>query len=94
MAMAFLDQLAVSNRSSYFVLIDDRLSGDRFGAVALICVVFFFKDPPKEATESGLIKNWTKLDPLGVLLLISAMVCLFLALQWGGSALPRSDSNV
>ena len=39
-------------------------------------------------------RKWEELDPFGALLLICAMVCLFLALQWGGSTMPWSNSKV
>jgi hypothetical protein len=35
-------------------------------------------------------KIW-RLDPAGSILLSSSLVCLFLALQWGGASIPWSQ---
>lgn len=40
------------------------------------------------------MEKLVRLDPLGATLLTSSLVCLFLALQWGGTKLPWSDSHV
>ena len=34
------------------------------------------------------------MDPLGAILIIGAVVCFLLALQWGGTTKPWSDSTV
>ncbi|KAL3420899.1 major facilitator superfamily transporter [Phlyctema vagabunda] len=65
-----------------------------FGAVAMVAVWFFFK-PPKR-TESTLTtkEKILEIDLLGALFLICAIVCLLLALQWGGTTYPWSNSKV
>lgn len=35
-----------------------------------------------------------RLDPIGAILLTSSLICLFLALQWGGNQLPWSSPKV
>lgn len=47
----------------------------------------FFWNPPYRKLEPAPISNHIKrLDPLGTLFFIPSVVCLLLALQWGGSA--------
>ena len=41
-----------------------------------------------------LAQKFLKLDPLGALLIISAVVCLLLALQWGGQSMPWGSATV
>ncbi|RDL41997.1 uncharacterized protein BP5553_01976 [Venustampulla echinocandica] len=65
-----------------------------FGAVAIAAIWLFFKPPKRK--ESGLTlkqKIW-ELDLVGALFLICAIVCLLLALQWGGTTYAWKDSKV
>jgi MFS transporter, DHA2 family, glioxin efflux transporter len=55
------------------------------GAVALT-LLFSMKPPKRDSPRKGM--SWKEIalqmDPLGVVLLVSATVCILLALQWGG----------
>jgi hypothetical protein len=42
----------------------------------------------------SIIKKILEIDLLGALFLIGAIVCLLLALQWGGTTYPWKDSRV
>ena len=53
-----------------------------------------FKEPKRESTQKPLREKLATLDPVSTLILIGSMACLVLALQWGGSILPWSDSKV
>ncbi|KAI1171714.1 putative MFS transporter [Nemania sp. FL0916] len=66
-----------------------------FGAVGLIQFWFSLKDPPSPA-KAGLTRTEKirQLDIGGATLLISGITSLLLALQWGGTIYPWSDSRV
>lgn len=65
------------------------------GAVALVCLVFFLESPKKE--DEGplpVTEHITRLDPLGTFFFIPSVVCLILALQWGGSTYAWSNWRI
>ncbi|POR33143.1 Putative HC-toxin efflux carrier TOXA [Tolypocladium paradoxum] len=55
--------------------------------MATIAIIFFTVKytPGKEETTKGGVEKLKHLDPLGAVFLIPAVVCLVLALQWGGA---------
>ncbi|KAF7533874.1 hypothetical protein G7054_g6688 [Neopestalotiopsis clavispora] len=55
-----------------------------FGGVALVVIAFLLNLPDRETTQLPLGKKLAQLDAVGTLLLIPGVVCLLLALQWGG----------
>ena len=56
------------------------------GAVTIFGIALFFKSPPRKSEESiGFLARARQFDPVGTMLFIPAIVCLLLALQWGGS---------
>ncbi|RFU35989.1 hypothetical protein B7463_g365, partial [Scytalidium lignicola] len=65
-----------------------------FGGIALLTVFFFFKNPVRKSTNLSLKQKILNIDLVGALFLICAIVCLLLALQWGGSTYPWRDSKV
>jgi len=65
-----------------------------FGAVALAAVFFFFSNPPKRHEDMTIKEKLEQIDVLGAVLLICSIVCLLLALQWGGTVYPWSHRNV
>ena len=55
----------------------------------------YLLDPPKhEDPDLSYKERLAKMDLLGSTTLISAVVCLLLALKWGGLDYPWSDSKV
>lgn len=68
------------------------------GAVVVVIVIMFLRLPPAKASNpTEALTFWRKaarFDPLGTLLLVPSLVCLLIALQWGGSQYPWSDSRV
>ncbi|KAL4900466.1 hypothetical protein BDW74DRAFT_188295 [Aspergillus multicolor] len=66
-----------------------------FGAVGLILIWFTLRKPPP-AVRGDLpwAQKFRQLDLLGATLLLSATVCLNLALQWGGIVYAWSDAKV
>jgi hypothetical protein len=65
-----------------------------FGGVALATVFFFFTNPPGQHVNMSTKEKLKQIDMLGAFFLICAIVCLLLALQWGGSTYPWHDSRV
>ena len=65
------------------------------GGIAVAFITFFFKTPatarPQKATTREKI---LQLDLPGTFVLMASMVCLFLALQKGGTSLPWSSGEV
>ncbi|KAJ0121621.1 hypothetical protein J7T55_008787 [Diaporthe amygdali] len=65
------------------------------GAVAVITILLVFH-PPKTTlhkTES-LAARINHFDPIGTIIFIPAIVCLLLALQWGGTTYPWSSGRI
>lgn len=54
------------------------------GGLALLAIFFFFHIPDQEQTKQPLSKRLMQIDYPGTALVIPGVVCLLLALQWGG----------
>ncbi|KAI5205377.1 putative major facilitator superfamily transporter [Aureobasidium subglaciale] len=65
-----------------------------FGGIGLVAVFFFFSNPERKHTNMTFREKIKQIDILGAFLLICAIVCLLLALQWGGTTYPWSNSKV
>jgi Fungal trichothecene efflux pump (TRI12) len=66
-----------------------------FGGVTAAFIIFFFKAPKRvRARATGWRAQLDQFDILGTSLLVPAVVCLLLALQWGGSKYPWSNGRV
>lgn len=65
-----------------------------FGGVALLTVFFFFKNPERPHTGMTFKEKINQIDLGGAFLLICGIVCLLLALQWGGTTYPWHDSKI
>lgn len=55
------------------------------GGAAFACLFFFLTSPKKAAQQVPITEQIMRLDPLGTFFFVPCMVCLVLALQWGGS---------
>ncbi|KAF2725269.1 MFS general substrate transporter [Polychaeton citri CBS 116435] len=64
------------------------------GAVAAAAIIFMLKPMPPRNPDKPLKEQFLSLDPVGTILLIPCIVCLLLALQWGGSTYAWSDGRV
>ncbi|KAF5984804.1 putative DHA14-like major facilitator [Fusarium bulbicola] len=66
------------------------------GAVALITAIFTVRIPKQKRPSQG--SSWISylhdLDPIGTLCFLPGVVCLLLALQWGGTKFPWSSAKV
>ncbi|KAH0287663.1 MFS toxin efflux pump [Aureobasidium namibiae CBS 147.97] len=66
-----------------------------FGAVTMIFIFFFFNPTTSAKKLSVGWKNRVMdFDPFGTLVFLPMIICLLLALQWGGSTYPWSNGRV
>jgi MFS family permease len=64
------------------------------GGVTLVFILFLFKAQKAVKETVGFKDQLSKLDPIGLVLFLPSVICLLLALQWGGSAYPWRDARV
>lgn len=55
---------------------------------------FFWNPPHKKHEAASVLTHFKRLDPLGTFLYVPAVVCLLLALQWGGSTYAWSNGRI
>ncbi|CAF9933684.1 MAG: hypothetical protein ALECFALPRED_005660 [Alectoria fallacina] len=56
------------------------------GAVTIFGIALFFTSPPREKENSiGFWERTKQFDPVGTIFFVPCIICLLLALQWGGS---------
>lgn len=66
-----------------------------FGAVTVLTIALFFKPPRRPAVDDlPFLTKVKKIDWLGIALFIPFIVCLLLALQWGGSTYPWNNGRI
>jgi MFS family permease len=56
-----------------------------FGAVTMVLIWWLLDIPDRAETKGRLVDKMKQLDAWGTLVLLPGVVCLLLALQWGGS---------
>lgn len=66
------------------------------GAVTMLVILVFFPDPRRQArnVDDTLLQRVMRFDPFGTLVFMPAIICLLLALQWGGTAHPWSNWRI
>ncbi|KAK4154911.1 major facilitator superfamily domain-containing protein [Chaetomidium leptoderma] len=64
------------------------------GGLAMVFIAWFLTVPDRDATKLPLAKKIVQLDLLGTAVLVPGVVCLLLALQWGGPTYPWSDGRI
>ena len=65
------------------------------GAVTAGIIVLFFKSPKVEREAAiGWKARIMKFDPIGTPIFFGMIICLLLALQWGGTTYPWSDGRI
>ncbi|KAF9889455.1 hypothetical protein FE257_007357 [Aspergillus nanangensis] len=65
-----------------------------FGAVTVVLVTYLLQIPDRESTKLPLSKKILQLDFGGTIFLLPAIVCLTLALQWGGVTYLWSEGRI
>ncbi|KAJ7679255.1 major facilitator superfamily domain-containing protein [Mycena polygramma] len=65
------------------------------GAVTLFVMVFLFKSPHQDKGEAmDFKKRLQQFDPIGTIMIIPAVICLLLVLQWGGSVYAWNSPRI
>jgi len=64
------------------------------GAVTLIIIAFILKAPAPANSGRTVREKIEKLDPVGTFFFIPGVVCLLLALQWGGSTYAWNSGRI
>jgi hypothetical protein len=70
-----------------------------FGAFTILVIVFFLHLPPPPQEQRAnkpptLLAKAKRLDPLGLLCFVPSIICLILALQWGGTKYDWSAPTI
>ena len=60
----------------------------------MIIIAFFFKSPKRKVADLTLKEKLVQLDPVGVTFLLGGVICLLMALQWGGNLYAWDDSVI
>ena len=64
------------------------------GAVTILGIAVFFTSPPRENEKSiGYWKRLKQFDPIGTVFFLPCIICLLLALQWGGARYHWGNGN-
>ncbi|PCG92270.1 Major facilitator superfamily domain, general substrate transporter [Penicillium occitanis (nom. inval.)] len=66
----------------------------RWCAVTVVIIALLLKVPPPEEAGKPLLFQLRQMDPIGTLVFIPGIVCLLLALQWGGSTYQWKDGRI
>ncbi|RSM01416.1 hypothetical protein CDV31_011349 [Fusarium ambrosium] len=61
---------------------------------AVLAVLFLFLHVPQVTNTETLKRQFIRMDPIGTVLFLPGIVCLILALQWGGASYPWSDGRI
>lgn len=65
-----------------------------FGGVAIVLVAYLLHVPDRESTKRPLQTKILQLDLAGITFLLPGIICLTLALQWGGLTYPVSSLDL
>ncbi|GIZ44906.1 hypothetical protein CKM354_000809000 [Cercospora kikuchii] len=64
------------------------------GGVAMLVIFFILKETPAAQPDLTFRQQLAQLDLLGELFLLPSIICLLLALQWGGATYQWSDGRI
>lgn len=64
------------------------------GAVSFVVIVLFFPDPRRKMNKDPWGERIRQFDPVGTAIFMPAIICLLLALQWGGTTYAWSSWRV
>lgn len=64
------------------------------GAVTVIIIILILRLPSPKNANTPLRQQFLQLDPLGTMCFLPGVVCLLLALQWGGSTYAWKSARV
>nr|AEX31648.1 MFS multidrug transporter [Trichoderma lixii] len=67
------------------------------GAITVVVILFFFPEPKQDKAvneQATFAEKVMRFDPIGNLLFIPAIICLLLALQWGGTLYSWNNDRI
>ena len=65
------------------------------GAVTIFAIIFFLKPPKQKLSDhTGWKDRLLQLDPIGTSVFMPGIICLLLALQWGGTKYAWSNPRI
>ena len=64
------------------------------GAASILIILFILQVPPPKNANTPIRTQISQLDPIGTMCLLPSIVCLLLALQWGGSEYAWSSWRI
>jgi MFS family permease len=64
------------------------------GSITFAGILFFLKTPEKEHAPMAIGARIMQLDPVGIVLFLPGIICLLLALQWGGLTYPWGSARI
>jgi len=64
------------------------------GSITFTGILIFLKTPEKEHAPMAFRARILQLDPLGTIIFLPGIICLLLALQWGGLTYPWSSGRI
>jgi len=65
------------------------------GAITLVVIYFFFESPPRaDVANLGWKARVKEFDVYGTAVFMPAIICLLLALQWGGTKYPWGNGRI
>ncbi|KOS21138.1 putative HC-toxin efflux carrier [Escovopsis weberi] len=64
------------------------------GAVTLVVIFFCFDEPQRKITPATWRQRFWQMDPLGTVVFMPAVICMLLALHWGGSEYPWDSGRI
>ncbi|GIK00865.1 hypothetical protein Aspvir_004894 [Aspergillus viridinutans] len=65
-----------------------------FGGLAMVAIAFCLKVPDRNTTKVPRMEKLKQLDVAGMCCLVPGVVCLVLALQWGGQAYAWNNAHI
>ncbi|KAI2629894.1 putative efflux pump [Hypoxylon sp. NC1633] len=65
------------------------------GAITILVILFFFPEPTRTMpADESLMERVRRFDPVGTILFMPSIICLLLALQWGGTEYPWNNGRI
>lgn len=63
-------------------------------AVTTVVILIWMRSQPSSSEKTSIMERILRLDPLGTLLFLPAIICLLLAMQWGETTYPWSSGRI
>jgi predicted MFS family arabinose efflux permease len=64
------------------------------GAITILVIALFFPPPNRTIKNETWRERFNQFDPMGTVVFMPAIICLLLALQWGGTSYPWNNWRI